>query len=88
VNPEALGAGQFCRIGDDYTDILFWLYLVLSAIGLIFAAVLIFAPLILYEISRELKKLNETTSDQTWLLAAVANATNPIKTTVERNADL
>jgi len=42
--------------------------------GVLFAIVLILAPLKLYEITDELKKLNETMETHTRLLAEVANA--------------
>jgi len=61
-------------------ETLFLLYILLIVVGLILAVALILAPLKLYEISRELKKLNETMRNHTRLLAAIANAADPAET--------
>jgi hypothetical protein len=53
----------------------------LFIVGLILAIALVLAPLKLYEIARELKTLNETLRVHTRLLAAIANATNPVEET-------
>jgi uncharacterized membrane protein YgaE (UPF0421/DUF939 family) len=62
-------------------EIVFLLYVLLIVVGLILAVAVILAPLKLYEISRELKKLNGTMRDHTRLLAAIANAADPTETT-------
>lgn len=59
-------------------QILIVLYIILIVVGLVLTIALILAPLKLYEISAELKKLNDVMGDHTRLLAAIANATNPV----------
>ncbi len=61
-------------------EIVFLLYILLIVVGLILAVALILAPLKLYEISRDLKRLNGTMRDHTRLLAAIANAADPTET--------
>ena len=69
-------------------EIVFLLYLLLSVLGVILAVALILSPLKLYEISRELKKLNGTMRDHTRLLAAIANAADPTETIDRQGRDI
>lgn len=55
-------------------DVLFVLYLLAALVGLYFTILLIWAPMKLYAIHRELQILNDETHIQTRLLASLANA--------------
>ena len=54
-------------------EALAFLYLIGVAVGMVFLGLLVWAPLKLYAIHRELVKMNAETQRQTTLLAAIAH---------------